>query len=269
MSSATKTLELLSHFSLQRPEIGLSEMCRLAKRDKATTYRHLQVLEENGFVEQHPVNKLYRLGPALLQLAQTREATVPRKEGATPALQALAEATGETAHISVPSGTALYAFMAIESPQHSTRAIIDIPKLPLHATASGICAAAFGPAATMEAAQAAMHAFTPNTVSNMDDLEATVAETRNTGFGRAIGTYESDICSIAVPLFDQTAQFAGTVAVAGVATRFTPTLEQTVQTQLVTASREITRNWGGIIPQSVEQSWESTLLTSGNMERAS
>ena len=53
MSSASKALELLSHFNTTRPEIGLSDMCRLAGRDKATTYRHLQVLEAAGFVEEH------------------------------------------------------------------------------------------------------------------------------------------------------------------------------------------------------------------------
>ena len=104
MSSVTKTLALLAFFSPSRPEIGLSQLCRLAKRDKATTYRHLQALEEAGFVEQSALTKMYRLGPALLQLAQVREATVPRKMGAEAALAALSDATGETAHVTVLSG---------------------------------------------------------------------------------------------------------------------------------------------------------------------
>ena len=96
MSSATKTLELLAYFSTARPEIGLSQLYKLAQRDKATTYRHLQALEETGFVEQNPMTKQYRLGPAILQLAQTREATVPRKAGVEAPLFDLANATGET-----------------------------------------------------------------------------------------------------------------------------------------------------------------------------
>ena len=113
-------------------------MCKLAGRDKATTYRHLQALEDAGFVEQNPTTKLYRLGPAVLQLAQTREVTVPRKAGAEAALMELAEATGETSHVSVLSGTTVYALTSCESPRHSTRAIIDIQTFPLHATASGL-----------------------------------------------------------------------------------------------------------------------------------
>jgi len=65
----------------------------MAKRDKATTYRHLQALEETGLIEQNPMTKRYRLGPAILQLAQTREATVPRKLGVQVPLFELANAT--------------------------------------------------------------------------------------------------------------------------------------------------------------------------------
>jgi hypothetical protein len=82
MSSVIKALDLLSHFSASQPEIGLSQLCRIAKRDKATTYRHLQALEVTGFIEQNSATKHYRLGPAVLQLAEIREATVPRKSSA-------------------------------------------------------------------------------------------------------------------------------------------------------------------------------------------
>ena len=136
MSSAAKTLELLSFFSTARPEIGLSQMCRLARRDKATTHRHLQALEEAGLLEQSPLTRQYRLGPKLLQLAQTREATVPRKQAVMEPLAALAQATGETSHVTVLSGTTVYPLADCESNQHSTRAILDVPSFPLHATAS-------------------------------------------------------------------------------------------------------------------------------------
>jgi len=108
MSSTSKTLALLAYFSPAQPEIGLSQLCRQAGRDKATTYRHLQALEDAGFVEQNPATKHYRLGPALLQLAQIREETVPRKAGAETVLDGLVDTTGETAHVSVLSGTTVY-----------------------------------------------------------------------------------------------------------------------------------------------------------------
>ena len=259
MSSTARTLELLSLFSEMQPEIGLSELCRLARRDKATTYRHLQSLEDAGFVEQNPVTRHYRLGPALLSLAQTRELTVPRKSGALAHLRHLAEATGETSHVSVLSGATLYALAYCESSRHSTRAVIDIQTFPFHATASGLCALAFGPPELFDIAVRNLQVFTARTVQTADELAATIAEVRATGVGRSNGTFEDEIHSLACPLFDQTGLLAGCISVASVATRYTPELEQCILENLTSASRDVSRNWGGEIPAQIAQCWNKSL----------
>lgn len=269
MSSAAKTLELLGYFSTMRPEIGLSQLCKLAHRDKATTYRHLQALEDAGFVEQNPLNKQYRLGPALLQLAQIREATVPRKAGVEAPLIDLANATGETAHVTVLSGTSVFELASYESPQHGTRAIIDITTFPLHATASGLCAVAFGPPDLLRAATADLTPFTSTTPTTAQILRAAVNAIRATGFGRADRSFEAEVQGLSAPLYDHTGQYAGAVSVASVAARFTPDLEKIIQHQLVVASRQITRNWGGIVPTDIEALWAKSLTPSHALEFAS
>ena len=255
LSSATKTLELLAYFSTTRPEIGLSQLCKLAKRDKATTHRHLQALEKTGFVEKNPITKQYRLGPAVLQLAQTREATVPRKAGVQAPLFDLADATGETSHVTVLSGTTVYELMSCDSPKHGTRAIIDIQTFPLHATASGLCALAFGPEALIDVALNELQPFTRTTATTLEDLQAMVEAIRNTGFGRADRSFEDDVQGLSAPIFDQTGHFAGAVSVASVAARFTPDMERIIKTQLVITARQISNNWGGTIPAQIEAIW--------------
>ncbi len=270
MSSTTKTLELLSHFSVARPEIGLTQFCRLALRDKATTYRHLQSLETAGFIEQNPMTKAYRLGPALLQLAETREATVPRKSAALPPLHALADATGETSHVAVISGTTVYGLVSCESPQHGIRAIMDLDTFPLHATASGLCALAFGPAQLLDVACENLHGFTAATPPDRATLVDLIASIRQSGFGQADRTYEDEVKGVSAPIFDQTGNLAGTVAVACVASRFTPELERAIKRNLITASRAISRNWGGTIPASIEAAWaNSTTLHMNELDTAS
>ena len=255
LSSATKTLELLAYFSTTRPEIGLSQLCKLAKRDKATTHRHLQALEKTGFVEKNPITKQYRLGPAVLQLAQTREATVPRKAGVQAPLFDLADATGETSHVTVLSGTTVYELMSCDSPKHGTRAIIDIQTFPLHATASGLCALAFGPEALIDVALNELQPFTRTTATTSEDLQAMVEAIRNTGFGRADRSFEDDVQGLSAPIFDQTGHFAGAVSVASVAARFTPDMERIIKTQLVITARQISNNWGGTVPAQIEAIW--------------
>lgn len=255
MSSTSKALGLLSLFSEARPEIGLSDMCRLAKRDKATTYRHLQVLEAAGFVEQNLSTKHYRLGPALLQLGRLREATVPREAGARTSVEALADLTGETAHVSVLSGTTMHALLSCESPKHSTRAVIDITTFPLHATASGICALAFGPGALFDAACAHLERFTDATPTTPEALRAMVTVAQEDGFARSEGRFESEIHSLSAPVFATSGEFTGAVSVASVASRFSSDLEHTIEAGLMAASRDITRSWGGSVPSRIEQIW--------------
>jgi DNA-binding IclR family transcriptional regulator len=255
LSSTAKTLELLAYFSTTRPEIGLSQLCKLAKRDKATTHRHLQALEKTGFVEKNPITKQYRLGPAVLQLAQTREATVPRKAGVQAPLFDLADATGETSHVTVLSGTTVYELMSCDSPKHGTRAIIDIQTFPLHATASGLCALAFGPEALIDVALNELQPFTRTTATTSEDLHAMVEAIRNTGFGRADRSFEDDVQGLSAPIFDQTGHFAGAVSVASVAARFTPDMERIIKTQLVITARQISNNWGGTVPAQIEAIW--------------
>lgn len=259
MSSAVKTLNLLKFFSDAQPEIGLTQLCRMAKRDKATTHRHLQDLEKVGFIEQNSQTRDYRLGPIVLQLAQTRERTVPRKVGAKQALKRLADATGETAHVSVLSGQTLYTLDSFESPKHSIRVIIDLPTFPLHATASGLSVLAFGSSELLDVACENLERFTQHTLKSRSALTDAVEETRSNGFGCANRTFEDEVYSLAVPLFDQTGRVAGAVSLASVASRFTPEADLNIRHNLVSAAHEITRNWGGTIPSALEQRWVAAL----------
>lgn len=269
MSAATKTLELLGLFSATRPEIGLSQMCRLAQRDKATTYRHLQALEHAGFVEKNPLTKCYRLGPAVLQLARTREITVPRKKGAETALAQLADATGETAHITVLSGDVVYPMMEVESPNHSIRAVVDLQTFPLHATASGLCALAFGPEDLLRTAAERMQAFTAQTVETAEALTRLRDVARANGYAHANRSFESEIIGLSTPLYDQSDAFTGSVSVACVASRLTPDLERRILENLTVASRAISRAWGGTLPKPVEDAWARSLSSFAQMDTAS
>lgn len=241
-------------------------MCKLAQRDKATTYRHLQALEDAGFVEQNLLTKRYRIGPVVLQLAQTREKTVPRKAGAEPAMRELAEVTGETSHVSVLSGLTVYPLASCESPRHAIRAVIDIQTYSLHATASGLCALSFGPAGLFEVAQNDLQVFTSNTPPTVKELMQVIDRSRDAGLSCANESFETGVRSLSAPLFDQTGLFAGAVSVATVAARYTPELERCIHEQLMLASRNITRSWGGTIPDNIETAWARTLSRSHQAE---
>lgn len=261
MTTVERAIDLLDLFTPQQGELGLSEIRRKAGRDKATCYRHLCALEGAGLVEQDAATKRYRIGPAVLRWAAIREVTVPRKASAEAPLRDLAEATGELAHLSLINGARLQTLAQADAGRHSTRVVLEDLHLPFHATASGLATLAFadtGPPRSLP-----LERYTDHTIADPGSLAAKLEEIRGAGLAISSQGYELGVHGIAVPVFEGPGQVAGAVAVASVAARMTPELEQQIKHGLIVAARRITAQWGGTIPASLDRIWSDFARTDG------
>lgn len=221
MRSVEKALGLLRHFSLSTPEFGLSDLARAAKLDKATTLRCLTALERQGFVEQDPESRRYRLGLTLLQLARIREATFPFTALVRPELERLVQETGETAHVSAQSGADLVTIAVLE-PKRTVRVSLDMDEvISVHAAASGLVLLAFGNGLKVEDLPERLKAFTSTTLSTRSALRAAVEKVAAEGYATAPQSFEEDVTGIAAPIFDRSGVAVAAVGVASVSTRQT------------------------------------------------
>ena len=259
MSTVSKAIDLLSWFSAERAQIGLAEFQRLTGRDKATTYRYLCALEESGLLEQDPTTRAYRMGPAVLRFAHVREATVPRRAGVRLVLPPLAEATGELAHASILQGSTLVPLTDHASTRYSARVVLSEPELPLHATGSGLAVLAYGEPSLLKATIRKLKRYTDNTATSQTELDIKLQAVRDSGFGVVDQAYEEGVYGIGVPLFDSSNTVAGAVAVASVASRVNDEKIAIIKCELITAARQITHSWGGVIPDALDQLWTDTL----------
>lgn len=257
MGTVSKALELLDLFTKARPLVGLSDLARLAELNKATCYRLLCELAQHGLVEQIGVGREYRLGPTVLRLAALREAHVPTRDAAMPALQALATKTGETAHISLMMSESLRTLAYAYSPAHATKVTMeDAETLPFHATSSGLAVLAFQPDAFRDAALSRPAAkLTGDTLTSPQDLRTRLAEVRRQGFAESIGTFQSDVHSMAVPLFDALGHCTGALAVAALRSRMTDSQRSLIRAALIRTGTEITTVWGGVLPTDIAALW--------------
>ena len=242
MGTVGKALDLLDLFTRGQPQLGLSQLARASGLNKATCHRLLTELESRGLLEQIGPAREYRLGPAVLRLSALREAAVPTREAAMPILRRLAEATGETAHLShLVAGRLQTLAFAYASRQGVRVMMEDADFLPFHATASGAAVLAH------LADPAALIATAPDP----ETLRARIAEARARGYAETLSTFEKDVNSFAVPLFDATGACTGALAVAAAAPRMTSDLRTTITTTLIAAGAEITALWGGLAPNRV------------------
>lgn len=260
MGTTSKALTLLDYFTRTRPQIGLSELARLSGANKATCYRLMTELVDHGLAEQIAATKEYRIGPAVLRLAALREATVPTREAALPLLQSLAVATGETAHMSHLVAGNLVTLAFAYPATHGMRVMMeDADRLPFHATSSGHAILGWLPDAMVERVlQGPLE--TPAGLVPVDaaDLRDRIARARARGWAATSNTFESDVSSFAVPLFDAQGQVQGALAVAAAAPRLTDATRAAIPRQLIATARDVMALWGGLIPEELSALWRKT-----------
>ena len=268
MGTTSKALSLLDYFTFRRPLIGLSDLARLSGNNKATCYRLMAELCDHGFAEQVGAGREYRIGPAVLRLSALREATVPTREAALPVLQRLAALTGETTHLSHLVAGRLTTLAFAYGPGAGMKVMMeDADILPFHATSSGFAVLAFLPHATTEAVLSGpMPALTRATPVSADLVRAEIAAMRQRGWAQTAHTYEADVSSVAVPLFDAQGDCQGALAVAAPAMRMTDLRRALIARKVIAAAREVMELWCGTIPPELADVWAG--LDQSELERA-
>ncbi len=101
LSSVKKSLLVLQSFSPDHPERSVTEISRFLNAHKSSISRILCTLAAEGFVEKNPLNSKYRLGLKLLGLANQVLGRYELRDLAASYMEALAQETGEIAHLAV------------------------------------------------------------------------------------------------------------------------------------------------------------------------
>lgn len=250
MGTITKALELLNWFTPNRPEIGLGEFVRLTQRDKATVHRHLVELAENGFLEQNPDSRAYRLGPALIRLANLRESLFPVRRLLTPIVTELSQTLGELAHASLLQDGALSPLVHADPKLHGVHVHFDISEiLPLHATSSGIATLAFASEnLRKKVLSQPLSKHASRTVSDPVVLQKMLDDARRFGLCTLTGSFDEDVGSVGAPVFTEGNRVIGALAVAIPTARSTPNRLREIARHVLYHARRASVALGGDFP---------------------
>lgn len=223
MSTVVKALSLLDHFNAQTPELGLVDMAKLSKLDKATTRRLLVALAAKGFIEQDSVTRRYRLGAALVRFARIREAAFPLIEIARSVVESLSQRTGETVHVSQIAGNVLSSVFVCESPR-ANRVSVDVGQtLPFNCTASGQAFLSAAPETFQnEVMKGPLPRVTRKSITSASVLKKRIEETRNLGYAHSDQGFEDGVVSVAAPILGPNGAAIGALSITSPAVRADP-----------------------------------------------
>ena len=212
----TRAVTLLDAIAAAGGELGTNALSRATGINASTVSRILATLVEGGLLEHRPDTGRYRLGLRLVQFGNAALDAFDLFDAARERMDELAEATGETASLSVPGeGVASTVGFARSDAAVQSIARIGRPSVA-HATSVGKVYLAWGG----QLPEGPLEAHTPHTVTDRDRVAAEVAEVLQRGWAQADAERDPDLASIAAPVLDQHGKLAAILGVQGPAGRF-------------------------------------------------
>ena len=184
VGSVNKTLAILSAFTRDKMERGVSELSRELGLHKATVHHILKDLERWSFVQQDEKTQKYRLGMRLLELGDLVRGDSDLIRNSQSFLNELGRKTGGTVTLRVLERDGLLVLAKAES-VHSLKVTYDVgSRLPCNFGASGKLLLAFLPVEEFRrlAREGKIKKLTPRTVVDPRKLEQEFEKIRRRGY---------------------------------------------------------------------------------------
>ncbi len=217
-----KALDLLDEVaSLGRP-VRFGELLGRSGHPKATLYRLLRTLANQGMLAFDPDDHTYRPGLRLVRLAHTAWARSSLAPIAQPWLDALSARTGETVHLAqLDNGQVLY--VDKRNAAQPVDMFSQAGKIgPAYCTGVGKAMLAWLDAPALERAMArqAFHRFTPSTLTEPEALRAEFSVIRAAGVSFDREEHEPGIICVAAPILSARGRPLGALSITSTTQRY-------------------------------------------------
>jgi len=241
LSSIKKALHVLSAFSIETPELGVTEIGNLLKSHKSSISRILLTLMSEGFVEKNPVTGKYRLGLKLVDLGNRVLGRFDLRDLAGPFMEELAKNTREIIHLSVLDKNEIVYLDKRGEEQTLTVATRIGGRNPAHASAMGKVLLSGLPPEDLSSvlAIAPLTRFTENTITATSRLLKELKKVRKQGF--AVDNEEAflGIRCVAAPITDSQGKIIAAISCTVPTQRMAPERMKEMQKHVTHTARQI------------------------------
>jgi DNA-binding IclR family transcriptional regulator len=247
VQSVTRAFDILGAFTVERPNLGVSEIAELLKLNRTTVHRLLTTLEAQGAVQRVPGNQKYTIGTQIVRLANVFLHQSDVRSVGQSSIVALRDATNQTAALHIRDGHCRMVIAQAESRQDLRVTYPDIgTPIPLHVGAPGKAILAhFRPdeidhyLATEPLTSVVVH-----TSISEASLREELQRIRANGYSVTSQERRLGVLSIAAPIFNATGTVFASVNVSAPLQRVTDEQVEQFSDLVVGAGRTISAQLG-------------------------
>lgn len=239
-----KGMKMLQALASSEGPRGVSDLARELGLTKSNSHRLLKTLVSCGFAQSNGDSGKYSATLKLWELGSQVLAKVDIKNVSGTFLQALADKTGETVHLSVFIENVVVYIDKIDSPQ-PVRAYSQIGKsAPAYCVATGKVLLAYQSEEVIEGVCRSLEQHTSRTITDPEELQRELARIRQLGYAINRGEWREGVCGVGAPIRDSSGQVVGAVGISGPATRMKPTFMRDQVPEVIAVANSISRALG-------------------------
>jgi len=210
-----KALEVLDRVAAMGRPVRFTELLEGSPYPKATLYRFVQTLTNQGMLSYDPERQTYAMGIRLVRLAHAAWQQSSLAPIARPHVDALAADVGETVHLAqLDNGQVLYV-----DKRNATKPIEMYSSAgkvgPAYCTGVGKVMLAYLDEAILAPIleQQSYHKFTEHTLVSVEALRAELRAIRQSGYGFDREEHEPGIICVSLPILTEGGRAVGALSV--------------------------------------------------------
>jgi IclR family pca regulon transcriptional regulator len=214
--SVGKAFQILTVFSVHRPELTASQIATATGLDPSTTHRFLTTLVDIGVLVRDAASRRYRLGLPLLDYAYILLNTLEIRRIALSHLHELHREVEGTLSLGVRDGAEVVLVERSFGPWVPSGGFEIGQRLPMHASATGLAMLAFLAPSELDAVlqDLRLEPVTRHTLRSQAAVADRLAEIRRHGYATSDEELLVGLRSIAVPIMDEHGAAVAAISVA-------------------------------------------------------
>ncbi len=220
-SSIMRALTILEEVALLGHPVTPTELNKELKLPKPTIHRLCATLEAAGFLKRALDGRRYTVGPRLRTMALSFLHTEEQQVLMRAVLERISKKVGETANISVPDQNRMQYIDRVET-RWPLRVQFPVGShVPLHCTSAGkMYLSSMRPAARTRLLQhLTLEKHAANTITDVNDLEADLAEISARGYSTDNEEFIDGMVAVAVPVLGGEGRLLATLSIFAPAVR--------------------------------------------------